>query len=223
MIFNFLKSISKMKKCILISYLLIISAITFAQNKKYVAAIEKNLAMLKSAKTADEFQNAANSFERIASAETKEWLPLYWQAYASILCGMQQNVNAKKDEYFDKALSLLDKANSISKDNSEIYALKSWATSMKISIDPQTRGMELSMQAGVYISTAMKLNPANPRPYFLKGTGLLYTPEQYGGGKDKACPMLKTALEKFDAFKPENTLLPDWGKERCAKLYEECK
>ena len=69
----------------------------------------------------------------------------------------------------------------------------------------------------------MKLDPENPRPYLLKGMGAMYTPEQYGGGKDKALPILEKAVEKFAKFKPTNSIMPKWGKERATKALEECK
>jgi hypothetical protein len=212
-----------MKKSIITICMMLAVAAFAGDNTKFISAMEKNIAAIKNAKSTDDFQNASNAFERIAAAEKKEWLPLYYQGFCDIMIGREQTENTKKDEYFDKCLALLDKADSLSKDNSEIFALKSWATSMKISIDPQTRGMELGMQSSVLTSTAMKLNPDNPRPYMLKGIGLMYTPEQYGGGKDKALPVLQTAVEKFNTFKPSSSIMPDWGKEKTQKALEECQ
>ncbi len=213
----------KMKNLTIALLLLVATQINAQDNKKYVASMVRNIEQLNAAKTADDFTNAANSFERIAKVETKEWLPSYYQAYALLMVGMQQADNAKKDEYYDKAGKVAEMANTISPDNSEIVTLQSFVTSMKISVDPMTRGQQLAMEAGMLTGMAIKLNPENPRPYLLKGTGTMYTPEQFGGGKDKALPILETAVQKFKAFKPENSLMPTWGAERATQMLEECK
>jgi hypothetical protein len=212
-----------MKKIIL-SILTLVTITAFAgDNSKYVAAMEKNIKALYEAKNVDQYLNVANAFERIATAEKTEWLPSYYQAYANLMIGMQQKENNFKDEYFDKSLATLEKAEAVSKDNSEIYVLKSWATSMKIGIDPQARGMEMGMMASMYLEKAIGFNTENPRAYFMKAVGLMYTPEEYGGGKDKAIPVFETALEKFKSFKPENSIMPAWGKEATENKYAECK
>lgn len=212
-----------MKKIILsILTLLVFNAIA-SNNAKFVAAMEKNIKALNESKTVDQYLNAANAFERIAQTETKEWLPLYYQAYANLMTGMQQTNNTLKDEYYDKALAMLDKADVIAKDNSEIYVLKSWLVSMKIGIDPQNRGMEMGMMASMYLQKAMSFDAENPRAYLMKAMNLMYTPEQYGGGKDKAIPVFEAAIEKYKTFKPSSSIMPVWGKETADKYYAECK
>ncbi|HNR48974.1 MAG TPA: hypothetical protein PKN14_06965 [Bacteroidia bacterium] len=211
-----------MKKYLVL--LLFITTSGFAQeNKKFEKAMEKNLTLLKDAKTGEDYTNAANAFERIAKAETKEWLPSYYEAFALILSANDVSDAAKKDAVLDKAMEVAKAAEAISPDNSEIVTLQSWITSMKISVDPMNRGQKLGMEASVLTSRAIELDPENPRPYLLQGTGLFYTPEQFGGGKDKAQKVLEKAVEKFNSFKPKNKLMPNWGKERAMSLLEECK
>ena len=139
------------------------------------------------------------------------------------MMGLKQTDNLKKDEYFDKAESLIDKADSIQKDNSEIFVVKSFITSLKISVDPQSRGQRLGMKSGMLLGKALQLDPENPRAYFLQGQGLMFTPEQFGGGKDKAIPALETAMKKFAKFKPTSSIMPNWGEVRCKAALEECK
>ena len=204
--------------------LLFIAGNMFAQsNSKFEKTMVKQIDLLDKAKAGTDFVNAANAFERIANAETKEWLPLYYQAYALVLSSNDEKDNVKKDAVLDKALEIANKADKLSPDNSEIVTLQSWITSMKIGIDPATRGQKLGMEAGMLTAHAIELNPENPRPYFLQGTGLLFTPEQFGGGKAKALPVLEKAIEKFNAFKPANAMIPNWGKEIAQKMLDECK
>lgn len=93
-----------MKKVMLSLFTLLSFAAFAGNNAKYTAAMEKNIKVLNESKTVDQYLNVANSFERIAQSESAEWLPLYYQAYANLMTGMQQTQNNLKDEYFDKAL-----------------------------------------------------------------------------------------------------------------------
>ena len=79
------------------------------------------------------------------------------------------------------------------------------------------------MQSGMLTATAMNLDSENPRPYFLKGMGTMYTPEQFGGGKDKAIPLLETALAKYKTFVPKSSIMPNWGEDKAREALEECK
>lgn len=211
-----------MKKYLVL--LLFITTSGFAQeNKKFEKAMEKNLTLLKDQKTEKNNTTAANALERIEKAETKKCLQSNNEAFALILSANDVSDAAKKDAVLDKAMEVAKAAEAISPDNSEIVTLQSWITSMKISVDPMNRGQKLGMEASVLTSRAIELDPENPRPYLLQGTGLFYTPEQFGGGKDKAQKVLEKAVEKFNSFKPKNKLMPNWGKERAMSLLEECK
>lgn len=212
-----------------IKLLILISLVTLsakAEDAKYIKAMEKNIALIDSAgsgKNPTAWQDAYNGFERIAGANPKEWLPLYYQSFCEVMMGMKQTENMKKDEFYDKAETLINKADSLQKDNSEIYVLKSFIVSMKLSVDPQARGQQLGMKSGILLGKAIQLDPENPRAYYLKGQGLLYTPEQWGGGKDKAIPVLETSVQKFAKFKPNSSIMPNWGEARCKAALEQAK
>ncbi|MCX6290643.1 MAG: hypothetical protein NT126_02635 [Bacteroidetes bacterium] len=209
-----------------ILFALLIATTMNAEDAKYVKAMEKNIAMMDSAKAETAgtvYQDAYNAFERIAAANPKEWLPLYYQSFCEVMIGLQQKENPKKDECLDKAEALISKADSIKPDQSEIYVMKSFVTSMKISVDPQNRGQQLGMRSSILLGKAMQLDPENPRSYFLRGQGLVYTPEQFGGGKEKAIPVLEKALEKFAKFKPSSSIMPHWGETRCKAALDECR
>jgi hypothetical protein len=195
----------------------------FAQDAKYMSAMEKNVATIDTAKDPATLQNAGNAFERISNANPKEWLPLYYQSYCILMSGMRETDNGKKDEMLDKAGLLANRADSLSKDNSEIYVLRSFINSMKISVDPMTRGQQLGMQSAMLTARAIELDKENPRAYLLKGSGLMYTPPQYGGGKDKAIPVLEESVAKYKSFRPKDKIAPHWGEARANQLLEQLK
>ena len=54
-----------------------------AGGDKYLEAMQSALALFDSSKSLEDLQNVANRFERIANAEPKEWLPLYYAAFCN--------------------------------------------------------------------------------------------------------------------------------------------
>lgn len=209
-----------MKKMISLSLLALITVSAFAQNEKYVKAMEPKIAVLDTTRNADALKDLANSFERIADAEKTQWLPYYYAALAQVNSGfllmdpqngMSGGAADKMDPIADKAEALLNKAEAIQKDNSEIYVVKKMIATLRMMADPQNRYMTYGPQAQQALETAKKLNPENPRVYLLEGQDKFYTPEQFGGSKEEAKKLFETAMQKYGSFKPENALAPRWG------------
>ena len=61
-------------------------------------------------------------------------------------------------------------------------------------------------KASQAIDKGMQLNANNPRLYYLRGMSLFNTPEQFGGGKDKAKPIFEKAAELYKLEKPAQVL-----------------
>ena len=90
-------------------------------------------------------------------------------------------------------------------------------------VNPMQRFQEYGPEASSYLDAAMQQDATNPRPEYLRGQGLKYTPEQFGGGCATAKPVLQSSLAKYGAFKPASEIHPTWGKQRVEKLIGECK
>ena len=208
-------------KTLLFAFLLL-STQVFSQSDGYQTAMEKGLDLLSANKSSENFIIAANHFERIAKAESKQWLPIYYSAYANLVVGLLSKDNDLKDQYFDRALAQVEQADVISTENSEIYTLKGYIQFMKMSVQPVSR-MALAGNAKDALEKAKLLNPENPRPYFVLAQHTFYTPNFFGGGKDKAKPMLQIAAIKFHQFKPAMDLSPNWGEERTKMLLSQCE
>jgi hypothetical protein len=93
----------------------------------------------------------------------------------------------------------------------ETFALEAFLTGVEIALDP-SRGMELGPEIGALQQRADQLGPKNPRVLLLKGSSLVYTPAEYGGGKDVALPVLRQALAQFAADAPAPHA-PRWGRQ----------
>lgn len=215
-----------MKQLIFAAALLFSSAVSFGQSDKYVAAMQKNMAAMDSgfSKPAS-FLTISNNFERIATAEKSQWLPYYYAALCQVnyaFTQMQGNMGAV-DGIADKANALILKADSLQPNNSEISCIKSMIATCHMIVDPMTRWQEYGQEIETHNANAMKQDPANPRPHYLKGENLKGTPEQFGGGCGAAKPLLQKAQELFGSFKPASELHPNWGKQRVEMLLAECK
>ena len=208
-----------MKK-IIFSLLMLTSVTVMAQSDKYEAAMKKSIAALDSAKTVMDYQSAAASFERIGDAEKTQWLPFYYAGLAYSTIGwMDQSLD--KDENATKIKALCDKAEAIEQ-NSEIYALLNMAATQQMVVDPQNRWMTYGQEAATALEKGMALDPKNPRLYYLQGMSVFNTPEQYGGGKEKAKPILQKAVDLYNAEQPK-PLYPKWGKEQAEKALAQCE
>lgn len=175
-----------------------------------------------------EFLAAANQFERIASAEPKEWLPRYYAGLEYVFLGFTGKTEAEKDKYLDQADANLKAAEAIvasanRPDNDELAVLKAYIAQARMVVDPANRWQQYGPPFQAGLEKAKALNANNPRIYVLEGTSLMYTPEQFGGGPGAACPVLKQAVEKFATFKPVSDLHPMWGKENIEPLLAKCK
>lgn len=194
----------------------------FAQSEKYVAAMQPKVIAADTTRNPEGLKDLSAAFERIADAEKSQWLPYYYAALTQVSSGymltngQMGGMAEKLDPIADKAEGLLNKAEALSKDNSEIFIVRKMIASLRLMADPMSRYMQYGPQAQQALETARKLNPANPRVYLLEGQDKFYTPEQFGGSKTEARKLFEEALKKYDSFKPASSLDPNWGKATAA-------
>ena len=213
-----------MKKIILAVAFLYAATAVSAQSERYMAAMKNNIAAIDTSfRNPANLLSLANNFERIANAEKNQWLPYYYAALCQVNYAYMEQDKSKIDAIADKATLLIDKADSLSPNNSEISCVKSMIASSHMMVNPMQRYMEYGAEINLHLDAAMKQDPNNPRPEYLKGQGLKYTPEQFGGGCATAKPVLQASLDKYNAFKPASELHPNWGKQRVELLLGECK
>lgn len=212
-----------MKKLLLTTLVITISFASYCQSDRYVAAMKKNIASIDTSfGNPANFQSLANTFERIGNAEKSQWLPYYYAAYCQVNYAFLGNEKSKTDDLADKATELINKADSLAPNNSEISCIKSMIASCHLMVNPMQRYMQYGPESTSNMEKAMTQDPGNPRPYLLKGQGLKYTPEQFGGGCSTAKPELQKAMDKFASFKPSSEIHPAWGKNRTEQLLKEC-
>ena len=202
--------------------MLVTAFTTQAQTANPTATLQKGIQLLDSAKTSEQYLQAAGYFQNIATANKKQWLPQYYSAYSNLMAAINSKAtNDLKDDLYDKAMLYTSKADSLAPQNSEVYVLKGYITFMKMSVEPQARAMQMIPEADTYLIKATTLDPENPRAYMVRGQSAYFTPEMFGGGKDVAKPLLSTGVEKYNKQVAKDAL-PSWGRARCALLLQQC-
>ncbi len=211
-----------MKK-IVVNTIIFLSLSIYGQDSLYYNSMKDAVDSMNNIKSLEDFNNIANIFQRIAKAEKDKWLPYYYTGYIYVILGFKQQGSGNIDEYLDIAQENIDMAMELIQDESELYTLQGLLYQARIMADPQTRGQIYSPKAAQSLEKAIELNENNPRPYYLLGTNLFYTPEAYGGGLDAACPLLRTAKEKYENFIPADSISPNWGEDYNLQLVEKCQ
>ena len=207
-------------KQFLFSMAMLISAASFSQSDKYTQAMQKNLSMLDSAKTAADLNTASAAFERVGDAEKTQWLPYYWGALAKIRIGWVDN-SADKDKLAAETKALIAKGEAIN-ENSEFDALRDMAAVQQMMVNPQERWQTYGKEASDALTAGMQMDPKNPRLYYLQAMSVLNTPEQFGGGKAKALPIFQQAADLFKT-EEKKPLYPTWGAEMNDQMIAQCQ
>lgn len=202
-----------MKKLFL-TMLLLATVSIFAQTT-FDKVMSEKIGKIEQSKTPEDFTALSNDFVRIGDKEKTQWLPYYYAARTTIEKGRNLMRTGKMDQLdaiAADAQTSLDKASAIVKDNAEILILQKMIHNLKMMVDPQSRFMSEGMLGADVLSKAEKLDPENPRITLLKAEDTYYTPEQFGGSKEKGLELFQKSLDQFKVYQPKTSLDPNWGK-----------
>lgn len=195
------------------------AATVFSSN--YEEVMTANIQKLNSEFTTSGLTNLANQFERIANAESGKWHPRYYTAYCYVWATAVGEMPAEeKHKLLDLAQTQLDHLQKSFKNESEIFALQAFIYQMRIT--DMSKGFKYSSLASEALEEAEKLNPKNPRVYYIRGNNIFHTPKAFGGGKQKAKPLFEKAAVLFDNHTPANAIEPAWGSEHNKRMLAEC-
>lgn len=200
-------------------------------NAKYISAMQSNLTKMSKAKSADDYQNIYNTFERIASNESNEWEATYYMAFIKTV----QAFEAKDKTAAEEPLSLLTEKLKAKIDmpslaenqaaQSEIHALIAMMYSARMMANPMELGQKFMPLNGKHLGMAERLNKENPRVWLLQAQNLFYTPEAFGGNKRKSKDLAQKAIELYSMEGreriPQRTIMPTWGLDQAEGLLKE--
>jgi hypothetical protein len=210
-----------MKKSILI-YVMLITSVSVLANDKYIETMQKNIETVYTAQSIPDIQNAVNAFERIGEAEKAKWEPFYYASFGYVMMATREKDAATKDSYLDLSLKCLERAKALQPNDSEIIALEGFVHMIRVTVDPASRGQQYSSMAFQSFGKAVTMNPENPRALSLLAQMQYGTAQFFGASTAEACGTLIKALEKFDTFKSDNVLAPQWGRGMAEGLKSKC-
>lgn len=209
-----------MKK-LLFSLAVLLCLGTQAQSDRYMQAMKNTLTLMDSARSTAELQDVSAKFERIGDAEKNQWIPYYYAALCQTNIGwMDQKID--KDQLAEKAKALITKAEAI-ESNSELSVLRSIVATQQMLVDPSTRYMVFGQDINGNIEKALQQDPNNPRAYYMRGANVMGTPAAFGGGKDKAKPILQKSVDLFKVAKAPTAFYPTWGQRQAAGALAQCQ
>lgn len=214
-----------MKKVITFITVLFFSIGLHAQDASaYERYMLETLSLYDSVKTLDDYKEIVNRFERIANAEQDQWLPSYYSGltyiYMSFVRGLEDD---QRDDYIEKALEAIDKAQAINGETSEIVVLRGYAYMAKVSVSPALRGMTLSGKIAGYFEKALAMDPQNPRANLMAGRWKYGSAQFFGSSTDDACALMQKALELYQAQEEGKSIDPSWGENQAVSMTKRCQ
>ncbi len=207
-----------MSKNLIIIALFVITGITQAQTN-----FEKGMTKAFELWQADKTDEAENMFERIATAEPKEWLPNYYIAQINSLKSWNVKDQAVLKAQLDKAQEHVDLAMTKSEGNAELIIMQAQVYTNWVAFDGMTYGMKYGAKIAELYAKAIELSPTNPRAAFCKADWAMGSAKYFGQDTAPYCKEIEASIELFDTFKPESEFHPNWGIERAKQVSESCK
>jgi tetratricopeptide (TPR) repeat protein len=201
---------------------LLLSVFVKAQNPGYQKAMGEALTEMGTAQTAEDLQEAANSFSRIATMADGDYLPDYYAALSQINRSFRMQSAAERDKALEAARAHVEKAAELNPGSSEVEVLNGYVLMAKLTIDPANRGQKLTPQVMQSFGKAMGMDPENPRAKVMMARMELGTAQFFGSGTEKPCAMAQRSIPLFEKESPEG-FEPSWGREIADGIIAECK
>lgn len=205
-----------MKKITLV--LALIFAVNLTAQTQYQKGMNKAFELWDAKKNTE----AAQLFERIATAEKDNWLPSYYAATVLILDGFAIRDEAELTTHLNKAQELLDAAKLISQNNPEILITQALLNLVYVAYDGQKYGMSLSGKNVQLYEKALKIDPANPRVVLAKAEWGIGGAKFFGQSTKPFCKEIERAIVLFKKEKKKGEFYPFGGVERAEKALKQC-
>jgi hypothetical protein len=166
---------------------------------------------------------AVQLFERIAAAETDNWLPTYYAGLIEIISSFSIKDEALLTTKLTRAKEFLDIAASISENNPEIMISYALLNTAYIAFDGQKYGMTLSGENTAIYKKAQSISPNNPRVMLSKAEWDMGSAKFFGKSITPFCEDVDRAIVLFKEEKQTIPFYPYTGLERAEEISANCK
>lgn len=212
-----------MKKTILILAVAMASLTsTRAKSQSVDTQLTQTDSAFDSAQTFPQLLLASNQFKLIAKQNPDYWLANYYAAWSIAVISFRTPQQDSRDPMLDEADAFYQKIQSMDSTDDEVAVLGGMLAQARLSVAPMSRHGKYGAIANKYFATAKKLNPNNPRIYYLEGNSLFYTPKLFGGGPEKALQLYEKAESLF-SNDSKDIHKPHWGKRMNEQMIKQCK
>ena len=212
-----------MKRTSLLFAAMLIANVAMGQNEKYFQKMGESLGKFASCTSVDDFQDLANQFDVIARVETKEWLPLYYEAHCYILISFMGQLEAStRDAYLEKAAVSMELMEDIAPGEAEVYVMKALYHTSHLVVNPPERAMSTTPLIHAAIGKALAIEPTNPRAIFLRISNEMGTAAFFGDDTAPFCEEAGQLLESWDNYELKSPIHPGWGKEETEGIVSSC-
>jgi len=165
---------------------------------------------------------ANNKFDLIAAKWGSQWAANYYAAYSAAFISLHETDQKRRDQLLDMADKYVDKMNGINAAGDESLVLTAYDAYARYIIDPPNRWQKYLTLMNTDLDQAKKVNPNNPRVYYLQGVPLFDRPKTYGGGHDVAKPYFEKAKELFARQTTADASKPYGGEKENAAYLAKC-
>ncbi|APQ18682.1 tetratricopeptide repeat protein [Maribacter hydrothermalis] len=166
---------------------------------------------------------AVQLFERIASAETDNWLPSYYAGLLEIISSFGLKDEALLNTKLTRAKEFLDNASAKSKNNPEIMISYALLNTAYIAFDGAKYGMTLSGENVAIYQKAQAIAPNNPRVLLGKTEWDMGTAKFFGKSTAPYCEDVERAIVLFKEEEQTIPYYPYSGLERANEISSNCK
>jgi hypothetical protein len=176
------------------------------------------------AKTYLDMVSSSNRVKLITAKWNDQWLAQYYTSYMLTVLSFIEKDASKRDAYIDEAETYFKMASLLyNKSYDELFLLAAMIANARLAVKPGSRYKKYGEIFNSNIDSAKKLNPGNPRIYYLQGNSIFYTPKLFGGGAKKAMPYFEKADTLFQSEKGGEISRPYWGKKQNTDMLRKCK
>lgn len=206
-----------MIRIITVLLLLLLSQFTEAQGN-FEKGMEQAFALMQENKN----DESANLLERIAKAESENWLPAYHLALLQARTSFSTKDKTMREAKIAMAEEYIAAADALSPDNSEVYVVKGMINVAKMAAEPMVYGPTLSAPTEKLYQKAIALNKNNPRAHSGLAEFQMGGARFFGQDLSPYCKKLQESIELYDAFKAESKFHPSWGKTWTLQVIKSC-
>ena len=212
-----------MKRAIILFCAAFIASTLMGANDKYIKKMSETISQFSTCSSIEDFQDLANKFRVIANVETKEWLPLYYEAHCYIMMSFMDRTGAeRKDGYLDQANASVETMLELAPGESEAYALQALYYTGRLLVNPPQRAQTTAPLVSAAVGRALGLDPNNPRAKYISLRNEIGTAQFFGSDTTPYCKSARELLDGWDSYTLESGIHPTWGKNLAEQIVNAC-